>query len=236
MPDPATYPGPFTNGLTMDTINVLALHGYHGSAQVLRRQIAPLAAALPPTIRLTYIDAPSLSRGDFGWWHDGFRGWENTRDWVIDLAAQQHFDGVIGFSQGAALAGLLTATHEAARNGESGDTPLGPLAFGFAVMIGGFTSEEPQHAALFSRLLTTPSLHVTGSADRIVPMRDSLRLAARFADPSIVKHRGGHVIPAEPGAVGRIVEFVEQQATSPRHGRAAVAAAGPTVDKRSGDA
>jgi hypothetical protein len=200
--------------MSMDRISILALHGYHGSAQALRRQIAPLADALSFCVDLTFVDAPSLARGDFGWWHEGFTGWEATRDWVADLAAQRHFDGVIGFSQGAALAGLLLATQETSGNGAADPTPHAfGFGFRFGVMIGGFTSDEPKHAALFRRMLATPSLHVTGSADGIVPMRDSLRLAERFADPVIVKHGGGHVIPADPRVVGRIVEFVE------RHGR-----------------
>lgn len=199
----------------MDSIRILALHGYHGSAQTLRRQIAPLADALPPSVDLTFVDAPSLARGDFGWWHEGFTGWEATRDWVAELTAGEHFDGVIGFSQGAALAGLLLATQEAA-----GDTPP-VFDFGFGVMIGGFTSEEPRHAALFPRKLATPSLHVTGRADGIVPMRDSLRLADRFADPVIVEHSGGHVIPTDPRALRRIVEFVDRHGRSKRRDHAA---------------
>ena len=194
----------------MEGISILALHGYHGSAQALRRQIAPLAGALPSHVELTFIDAPSLARGDFGWWHEGFTGWEATRDWVADLVARRPFDGVIGFSQGAALAGLLLATQEAAGDGAAHPGPPA-FGFGFGVMIGGFTSDEPQHAALFRRKLATPSLHVTGSADGIVPMRDSLRLAERFADPVIVKHDGGHVIPSTPRALARIVEFVERR-------------------------
>ena len=61
---------------------MLCLHGYHGSAAILRRQMAPLADGLPSNVELVYVDAPSLSTGDFGWWHEGFRGWERTRDWV----------------------------------------------------------------------------------------------------------------------------------------------------------
>ena len=119
----------------MTATRILALHGYHGSAQVLRRQIAPVSAALPAETELVFVDAPSLSHGDFGWWHDGFRGWERTRDWVLDLADRQHFDGVFGFSQGAALTGLLTAVQQS--------DPTTSLRFEFAVMVGGFTSYGP---------------------------------------------------------------------------------------------
>jgi hypothetical protein len=55
----------------------------------------------------------------------------------------------------------------------------------------------PQHAELFRHKLAVPSVHVTGRADVIVPRRDSLLLADRFADPLVIEHSGGHVIPAD---------------------------------------
>jgi Serine hydrolase (FSH1) len=160
---------------------------------------APLSAVLPLGVELVFVDAPSLSRGDFGWWHDGFRGWERTRDWVLDLAAE-HFDGVFGFSQGAALTGLLAALQQI--------DPTTSLRFEFAVMFSGFTSFKPQHAALFEQTIALPSLHVMGASDGIVAMRDSLRLAARFEEPVIVRHSGGHVIPADQAIASRIADFV----------------------------
>jgi hypothetical protein len=92
---------------------MLCLHGYHGSATILRRPMAPLARALPTNVELLYVDAPSLSSGDFGWWHEGFSGWERTRDWAVELLRSgPRFDGILGFSQGAALTGLLAALYE----------------------------------------------------------------------------------------------------------------------------
>jgi hypothetical protein len=183
----------------MRTTRILCLHGCHGSAAILRRQIAPLAAGLPADIELVFVDAPSLSSGDFGWWHEGLRGWERTRDWAIELFSSQHFDGIFGFSQGAALAGMLAAVREA----ESA-----PLSFDLGIMVGGFTSTLPQHAHLFERKLTVPSLHVMGRSDGIVSMRDSLLLAERFSNPIVIEHRGGHVIPGDPAITTLVAEFV----------------------------
>jgi hypothetical protein len=53
----------------MEKLRVLCLHGYHGNAQVLRRQLAPLANGLDGLVEFVYVDAPSLAAGDFGWWH-----------------------------------------------------------------------------------------------------------------------------------------------------------------------
>jgi fermentation-respiration switch protein FrsA (DUF1100 family) len=181
-------------------LRMLCLHGYHGSGVILRRQMAPLAAAFPANVELVYVDAPSLAAGDFGWWHEGFRGWERTRDWTIELLRTgPRIDGIFGFSQGAALTGLLAALRD--------NDPSTPQ-FEFAIMAGGFTSTMPQHAGLYRHKLTVPSVHVTGRADTIVPRRDSLLLAGRFADPLIVEHPGGHVIPSGPAVTEPIASFL----------------------------
>ena len=185
----------------MIATRILCLHGYHGSAAILRRQIAPVAAAVPADVELVFVDAPTLATGDFGWWHDGFRGWERTRDWAVELFGTQRFDGVFGFSQGAALTGLLAALRE---------TETTPMAFDMAIMVGGFTSTAPQHANLFTHQLHVPSLHVMGRNDGIVPMRDSQLLAERFAEPMIIEHAGGHVIPDHLAITTRIAAFVAQ--------------------------
>jgi pimeloyl-ACP methyl ester carboxylesterase len=192
----------------MPHLRVLCLHGYHGTAAILRRQMAPLAGALPADIEFVYIDAPSLAAGGFGWWHEGFSGWERTRDWITaQLNDGRRVDGLFGFSQGAALTGLLAALRE------SPQAP-GGLDFRFAIMVGGFTSFEPQHAGLFPRPLTIPSVHVTGRSDGIVPRPDSLKLADRFADPLVLEHGGGHVIPGDRAVAEPIARFLARFAST----------------------
>ena len=121
----------------------------------------------------------------FGWWHRDYAGWERTRDWAAALFQREaRFDGLFGFSQGAALTSLL----------------VGMVPVDFAVMVGGFRSDSPLHADLYAATenYRLPSLHVIGQADRVVPARDSLRLAAQFTAPVVVRHPGGHVIPGTP--------------------------------------
>jgi hypothetical protein len=190
------------DGDPMSNLRILCLHGYHGSGAILGDQMRSLATSLPATIELVYVNAPSLASGDFGWWHEGFDGWERTRDWAIELVcAGPRFDGIFGFSQGAALAGLLTAVRE------SGSAPP-EFHFDFAIMVGGFTSDRPEHAELLRHRLTTPSVHVIGRGDVIIPRKDSLRLADRFADPLIIEHPGDHIVPGHDGVAGPIAEFL----------------------------
>jgi hypothetical protein len=183
----------------MPDLRMLCLHGYHGSGAILRRQMAPLADAIGPAVELVYADAPSLAQGDFGWWHEGFSGWERTRDWAVGLLRNGlRIDGIFGFSQGAALTGLLAGMRDSDPS----------LQFRFAIMVGGFTSTMPQHAALFRNKLTVPSVHVIGRADQIVPRRDSLHLAGRFAEPLVIEHSGGHVIPGDRAVTAPITGFL----------------------------
>src|SRR4051812_45533801 len=108
-------------------LRILCLHGYHGSARALRSQMEALfagAGGLESLVELVYIDAPSLAAGDYGWWHavdardaggdnpgvDGaglrYEGWARTRDAIVSIFEHEGpFDGVFGFSQGAALTG-----------------------------------------------------------------------------------------------------------------------------------
>ncbi len=190
-------------------LKILCLHGYHGSAVVLRRQLAELAAGVEGLAEFVFIDAPSRAAEDFGWWHavkderdparedpgvDGpgrhYKGFTRTREAIVAAFAEHGpFDGVFGFSQGAALTGLLVGLRSTERR----------LSFDFAIMVGGFSSNDPELARLYDQRDSygLPSLHVFGRSDGIVPRAESLELAAHFQNPTLVEHDGGHVIPGE---------------------------------------
>jgi Serine hydrolase (FSH1) len=187
----------------MRRLRILGLHGYHGSGAVLRRQLAPLAERLDDIAEFETPDAPSLAAGDFGWWHGTFpgsrrpfSGWPLTVAWLESLSFTE-FDGVLGFSQGAALAGLLAGLRD---------------DLGFAIPIGGFVSPEPDHRSLYQSLSRSrvPSLHLVGNTDSIVEPAESTRLAELFTDPVVTRHPGGHVIPSGPIVVDDVRRFLER--------------------------
>jgi pimeloyl-ACP methyl ester carboxylesterase len=177
-----------------------------------------LADALSSRAELVFADAPSLAANDFGWWHaveaerdpasddpgvDGphrhSKGWARTRDAIVATFAREGpFDGVIGFSQGAALAALLV--------GLRGDS----IAFDFAILVGGFSSNDPELAKLYDRRerFALPSVHVMGRADGIVPIGVSRDLARRFSNATIIEHDGGHVIPRDAASIEGVRTFV----------------------------
>jgi pimeloyl-ACP methyl ester carboxylesterase len=212
----------------MEKLRVLCLHGYQGSAHVLRRQMAALADGLDDVAAFVYLDAPSLAAGDFGWWRavavqsattptnvgvglgaKRYEGWQKTRDAIVSAFARQGpFDGLFGFSQGAALAALLVGLRSRDDLVASGlADPAGrtsgsdkSLSFDFAVMVGGFVAADADLAGLYGEKANydLPSAHIIGRSDAVVPREASLGLASKFNNPLILEHEGGHVISNAP--------------------------------------
>ncbi|UVK44862.1 serine hydrolase family protein [Mesorhizobium sp. AR07] len=227
----------------MERLRILCLHGYHGSAQILRRQMAPLADGLDELVEFVRMDAPSLAEGDFGWWHaqsaEGtaanagagpgakrYEGWQRTRAAIGSAFARQGpFDGVFGFSQGAALAALLVGLRCGDNPGDepsgtAGKNPDRSLAFDFAIMVGGFVSADPDLARLYGERSNydLPSVHIIGRSDTIVPPIASIDLASRFRNPLILEHEGGHIIPNAPSIRQRFRGFLEDRQQRNRSG------------------
>lgn len=200
----------------MPNKRVLCLHGYHGRASLVLSQLAPLFDEHADRLDLVAYDAPSIAAGDFGWWHgkfalwdEPFSGWDRTVDWVRALFAREHFDGLIGMSQGAALTGLLTGM----RAPDGVPTETHPVTFDWAVMIGGFVSDEPEHRPLYQSRESyagLPSLHIMGRTDTVVPIPDSQRLAACFKDATIAEHGGGHVVPRSVPIKKAVTNFLDR--------------------------
>jgi predicted esterase len=208
----------------MKKLRVLCLHGYHGSANVLRDQMSALTSGLEPLAEFVFVDAPSRANGDFGWWHavqdvqrfDAdpgvtiYKGWRNTYDWMISLfRSEGPFDGVFGFSQGAALAGLLVGL----RSTDGKPREHTPFAFDFAIMTGGFLASDPSLARLYASTASydLPSVHIIGRSDSVVPSQHSHMLASKFNKPLILEHDGRHVIAARPEIRQQVASFLKQR-------------------------
>lgn len=212
----------------MKRLRILCLHGYHGSAKVLSDQMRRLVEGLDPLTDFVCIDAPSLAKGDFGWWHAKnstsadesgiarYEGWARTFDGIVSVFRNEGpFDGIFGFSQGAALAGLLVGLR--APGGLT--TERQPLAFDFAVMVGGFLARDPALTRLYEAApsYALPSIHITGRSDAIVPKHQSLMVSAKFKNPLVLEHGGAHMIPSSPEIRSQVSNFLiarRQQAES----------------------
>lgn len=99
------------------------------------------------------------------WWNtsDDFKtysGIDISLSYINHLfQTQGPFDGVMGFSQGGAFAGILAAMQ-----------PFGHVSFRFFINASGFVSRADEHKDLFAPhcLYDMPSLHVIGRNDRLV--------------------------------------------------------------------
>ena len=122
---------------------------------------------------------------------------------VRTIASDGPFDGVYGFSQGAAIASLLC---EPCVHGALGLTapPFRFIllvcgvdydtAFGTGVaqeFMGACTAQE---VASRSGLLQLPSLHFMGEKDD--NLASSQALTQRYAQPHLLFHKSGHAVPA----------------------------------------
>ncbi|XP_005402656.1 PREDICTED: ovarian cancer-associated gene 2 protein [Chinchilla lanigera] len=113
------------------------------------------------------------------------------------------FDGLLGFSQGAALAALVCAL------GQAGD-PRFPLPR-FIILISGFCPRgHGLREPIMQSLLSLPSLHVFGDTDRVIPSQESMQLASRFPGSVTLTHSGGHFIPAAAPQRQAYLKFLDQ--------------------------
>jgi len=164
----------------------------------------------------------------------------------------QSFHGVLGFSNGAAAAGLLAA-HAAAR-AAAGCPVYGSLRF--FVMAGGNVAEPRDRlveaglsSAVFEAAasaasaasasaslapvnaphLPFDSLHCIGEADPVIAPDDSLALAGLF-DPSraqVLRHGGGHHFPQRAEHAGELLAFLSRFAGGGNEAPAPAPAAAP---------
>jgi len=113
--------------------------------------------------------------------------------------------GIIGFSQGCAMAALT-----------AGLARKGHLPFGQSLRFGAFFSG---FKAVFDRpaldpwpVGDLPALLTWGRGDPVFPREETIQaLAAEFSSPELlILDELSHVIPNDPAAVARVVEFVRR--------------------------
>ena len=139
--------------------------------------------------------------GRRAWWrgHSGkttYEGWDASEEMLARLWERERFDGILGFSQGAAAAAMLCANVEHPR----------PK---FAMIVSGFVPRDEKAAErLLAGVKDVPSLHVFGQTDQLVVPERSRALTTLFADATVVAHDGGHMIPSGAAVRRHVVSFL----------------------------
>lgn len=113
------------------------------------------------------------------------------------------FDGILGFSQGAAMAALCCAV--------KGRVEV-ELGFRFVILCSGFVPNLPE---LGQGLINCPSLHIfgrDGGKDRQIDTQASRDLASLFEDGCsvIIEHDSGHIIPTRSPYIDDIKMFLQR--------------------------
>ncbi|EME43368.1 hypothetical protein DOTSEDRAFT_72694 [Dothistroma septosporum NZE10] len=125
-------------------------------------------------------------------------------------------DGIVGFSQGAAVAMMLTALCEgtpgriAALAGQAAPFVVAPpqAPFKFAVSCCGFQGATKYYNGFYNPKISTPSLHVVAEFDTMVSAERSTSLADACEDASIVHFRGTHHVPTDKASLYEMARFI----------------------------
>ncbi|KAG7450782.1 FSH1-domain-containing protein [Guyanagaster necrorhizus] len=176
----------------IDAPHVLQAEDLFGGASESNENVSEASTNEDPTL---------TPRGWFRAFADKTRavGLDDSLILIRDVLKERTYDGVFGFSQGAAVAALLCALLE---NPESyppflidGKSPHPPLKF--CVAVAGLRIMDPLADVLFNPAYSTPTLHIIGKNDVIVTANRTQELIDVSSNKRIEEHDGGHFVPSK---------------------------------------
>lgn len=245
-------------------LKILMLHGYtqsgplfHAKTRALEKHLqkafpgSTLVYTTGP-LRLNPADVPgfeSSSSADatdvevYGWWRRSntadppeYLGFDDGMAAVAKiLATEGPFDGVVGFSQGAALTAMLASLLEGPSRREAFShfraesllsipfppsfEPLQHPPLKFGVIYSGFVAPGQRYKAFYDHpRIQTPTAHFLGSLDSVVDEGRSRALIDACGGESkarVIWHPGGHFVPSGKQYLEALVDFI-QSTTSPK--------------------
>ncbi|CAJ1327374.1 unnamed protein product [Effrenium voratum] len=202
-------------------LRVLCLHGRCQTSGTFQRKLEKIAGKSASFAEFVFIDGPldlPLQHGERvntkGWWEEGeARTLEVPRVRQALLAAWDAlgpFDGVLGFSEGAAVAAALGPEDD------GGEVPA------FASVRFKLLFSAPRVAELPFGAQQVASLHGASKNDTAVPLAESREVASLFAGAEWLEHEGGHVLPTRAEDIKRVAAFLEAQREAPSAAPAAL--------------
>ncbi|KAM0727293.1 Esterase OVCA2 [Formica fusca] len=195
---------------TESKLRILALHGYMQSDVIFSAKLGSLRKGFKKEIDFTFIRAPHKvpSNNEENTNENGYGWWFNTEDHVFKATVpselcvgfdesialiekifteQGPFDGILGFSQGAAFVSILCAMKR----------KILQIEFNFAIMISGFKSLCAPHAKYYDEKINVPSLHIYGENDQVIPTAMTEHISCLFPNKKEIRHEGGHYVPSK---------------------------------------
>lgn len=210
---------------------------------------SPISASYPGGVKLIYPTGPlrllpadipgysgdydSTDNDNWAWWKRDMSngeyvslnlGLQTIRE-AID--AEGGVDAVMGFSQGAAAASMVTSLLEPGRKEafsehekkggvaypkefltSEGEVFHPPLKF--AVIYSGFYAPHELYRAFYEPKMNTDMVHFIGTMDTLVEEGRSVALADANEKSVIARHPGGHFVPVNKEMAGVLIGFVKQ--------------------------
>jgi len=198
-------------------LKILCIHGYRQNAKSFKEKLGSFRKLIGKQADVEFITAPHHipsndpeEQNQYGWWFSQpCKTFDAHETSSCDLGFSESlssveealtkgidgcsYDGVLAFSQGAALAAHLCVLKQ-----------LGQLKsdFKFCILVAGFVSRTLQHQEIFETMLSAgvrisfPTLHVFGDTDKVIEKNMSENLLQFCENPEIIRHPGGHFVPA----------------------------------------
>ncbi|XP_042891743.1 esterase OVCA2-like [Penaeus japonicus] len=205
-------------------LRILCLHGYRQNGSTFREKTGAFRKQLKKQVEFEFmtspLEVPPLESADdkdggSGWWFsrqdDFFRAQDESdciKGFEESLAAVETafkekgpFDGILGFSQGGAMLGLICGLQQQGKLSYS---------FKFAIFVSAFKSRSLPHQHLYEEKIALPTLHVFGETDQVIEKPMSEEHLQYFHDPEVLVHPGGHFIPATGAQKAIYVKFIEK--------------------------
>ncbi|TRM64809.1 serine hydrolase FSH [Schizophyllum amplum] len=202
---------------------ILVLHGYAQNGLIFSKRIAALRKQCKG-IEFVFVDgpvvldpvdpfAPTQNHGgkreppledamqDLRGWTEPWKvdGIDASLAMLRDVVKGRKFDGILGFSQGAAVAALLAAILEKPDAYPDilvdGKPPHPP--FDFCLAACGYRLQDPRFDAVYRDGYSTPTLHLIGRADKLVGSDLTQSLVDVSLDKRVEYHDGGHFVPSK---------------------------------------
>ncbi|KAJ7336349.1 serine hydrolase FSH [Mycena albidolilacea] len=185
-------------------LNILVLHGYCRSAATTAQKTRKLRDALDGVAVLHYVDGPPMppypSRP---WWimdqafeFDSFGSsrWDDVVKWWSKELSERHYDGIIGLSQGSAMAALLLSMINHPERVPA-FSPTKKQDFKFGIFCSGFISHISPHTEIYG-IPDIPILHTIDDGDTFLPAARNHELHGKCGSNSVLyRHNEGHEIP-----------------------------------------
>lgn len=202
------------------TTKLLCLHGYTQNGTLFSKRIAALRKQLAkhnvecifPTgpFKATQSFNPESEEDEQSWWNHQNNIYVGMKDSISILNKfvdeNGPVNGILGFSQGAAMASILANTLKVKPQ--------------YIIVVGGFLPRDLDAVELIT--FKGPQLHVIGAKDELVTAETSKNLVNHMAkfnsasDIYLFEHEGGHFVPGKTEARNFIVDWILNNSGNPR--------------------